>query len=71
MSAVVTEISNTRSDFLKIVSNKVQWVHPAGDFTPPTYASAVGHFGIAFTVTTTDESTTLNIADFTVTLTNT
>ena len=67
----ITEISNTRPSFLKIVGDAVHWVNDAGDKTPPTVASAVGHFGISYAITTTTETVTLTIADFTITVTNT
>jgi len=71
VTAVVTEISNTRAAFLKIVSNKIQWVHAAGDFTPPTYANALGNYRIVFTVATTTDTVTLTIDDFDLAIANT
>ena len=70
ITAAVSTTSNTRPNFLKIVSNKIQWVNDDGDFKPPVFANAVGHFGLALTVATTTESVTLNVQDFTMTVAN-
>jgi len=64
VAATLTTISNTRSTFIKVNSNKVQWVHSAGDFKPPNYAKGDAHFGIAYTISSQTSSSTLSISDF-------
>jgi len=60
------EISNNRGNFLRKIGDNIQWVNTAGDFKPPICAKAVAHYAITLTVSTTTDTTTLTISDFTV-----